>query len=304
MALFGLFGSKDKVISGDCENGFGTFQWKSGNVYEGNWKNGEKHGKGILTFADKSVYNGEFKDGKRHGKATMKWADGNVYTGAYEDDKRSGFGKMTYSGGGSYEGEWKNNLMHGEGTITWSRGDVHKGTFVEDKMHGYGEAEYFDGRIRKGTWENDEFKTPVDEIITDNVPMPWRRLPPRTGHLVEMVKAEVANAKAQGKVPFLFYSALFANACNKMREFRRQMPEAYEGAYIIELMVDDWGAEEMNQIKYVTGIPFMMEIDGNAKLQGDKALKGEWGETFEDDNLVNIRKAVTEYVQARVKKNI
>lgn len=293
----GLFGWKKKgAISGDCQNGIGTFVWKSGNKYEGSWKDGVIHGKGIFTFADGGIYTGEFENGKQHGHGEMKWTNGDVFIGSYANGEPNGLGKLIRKNGDGYEGEWKNNLMHGEGTYFWSVGAYHKGSFFEDRFHGPATAEYADGRIRKGIWENDEFKVHADEIITDNVPMPWRRLPPRTGHLSAMVKEEVAKAKAMGKVPFIFYSALFANACNKMREYRRQMPEAYEGAYIIELMVDDWGAEEMNEIRYVTSIPFFMELGDDGKLTGEKALTGSWG----DDTLENMREPIRKYIQDRV----
>ena len=35
--------------------------------------------------ADSGVYEGEWKDGKRHGRGTEKYADGNVYEGEYKD---------------------------------------------------------------------------------------------------------------------------------------------------------------------------------------------------------------------------
>ena len=296
----GLFNwSKTGAISGDCKNGTGTFIWKNKDKYVGEWKNEKPHGKGIFTYADGGVYDGEFNEGKKHGTAKMVWADGTIYIGQYLEDVRTGNGKLILKSGDVYEGEWKNNFMHGQGTYTWSVGAFHKGAFFEDKFHGPATAEYVDGRIRKGIWEHDEFKEHADEIITDNVPMTWRRIPPRKGHFLSMIREEVAKAKAAGKTPFIFYSALFANACIKMREYRRQMPEAYEGAYIIELMVDQWDAQEMNEIRYVTSIPFFMELDENVKLKGEKALTGSWGE----DTLENMREPITKYIQDRVSAN-
>ncbi|MBT4837427.1 MAG: hypothetical protein HON94_08780, partial [Methylococcales bacterium] len=43
----------DRCI-GDCENGLGTYQWKSGDKYTGHWKNGKQHGDGQLQLADGS----------------------------------------------------------------------------------------------------------------------------------------------------------------------------------------------------------------------------------------------------------
>ena len=33
-----------KCTSGDCENGYGTYDWYSGKTYTGNWKNGKQNG--------------------------------------------------------------------------------------------------------------------------------------------------------------------------------------------------------------------------------------------------------------------
>jgi hypothetical protein len=44
-------------------DGKGTISWKNGRRYEGQWKNGKKHGQGIEYGANGAVnYNGEWKD--------------------------------------------------------------------------------------------------------------------------------------------------------------------------------------------------------------------------------------------------
>ena len=37
---------EEGVLLGDCQNGFGKFQEDDGTVYEGQWQDGERHGKG------------------------------------------------------------------------------------------------------------------------------------------------------------------------------------------------------------------------------------------------------------------
>ena len=54
--------------------------------------------------ANGSVFEGEFKDGKRHGFGRCIYAAGALYEGNWSDDKRHGLGRMEWSFGNSYEG--------------------------------------------------------------------------------------------------------------------------------------------------------------------------------------------------------
>ena len=55
---------------------------EEGNVYEGEWSNGQKNGFGKQTFKeDGRVYEGMWKDGQRHGFGKETFDDGTVYEG-------------------------------------------------------------------------------------------------------------------------------------------------------------------------------------------------------------------------------
>ena len=47
----------------------------SGQVYNGEWKRGKKHGKGIVTFACGNKYDGEFKHDTMNGFGTYTWKE-------------------------------------------------------------------------------------------------------------------------------------------------------------------------------------------------------------------------------------
>ncbi len=64
----------------------------------------DKH---IYTYPDGSRYDGEMKDGKRHGRGIWVRSDGLKYEGEWEDDKPSGRGKLISSDGKIYIGEWQ-----------------------------------------------------------------------------------------------------------------------------------------------------------------------------------------------------
>ncbi len=57
----------------------------------------------MLTFANGGRYEGQFKDGNSHGKGKMKYASGNSYTGDWVDGERTGHGAFTWSDGDQYE---------------------------------------------------------------------------------------------------------------------------------------------------------------------------------------------------------
>ncbi len=43
--------AQSEILSGDCQNGTGTFQYDKGTIYEGEWQNGQRHGSGKMTYA-------------------------------------------------------------------------------------------------------------------------------------------------------------------------------------------------------------------------------------------------------------
>ena len=93
-------------IKGNCENGFGTYNWSNGDKYVGEWKNGKRYGKGKLTWSDGVTYEGEWKNNKMHGKGTYIWKNGDKYVGELKNDQQSGLGTKTYNDGRIEHGIW------------------------------------------------------------------------------------------------------------------------------------------------------------------------------------------------------
>ena len=83
-----------------------------GAVYEGDWVDGKRHGRGVLTLpCGGGRYEGEFRDGRRHGQGTMV-SDGSIsYTGRWEDDQVCGMGRLTL-GWGTCMGESDRRVMY------------------------------------------------------------------------------------------------------------------------------------------------------------------------------------------------
>ena len=54
-------------------NCYGSFSWKNGTKYIGEWKNNNRHGFGTYTWVSGSRYVGHYKNDKRHGFGTYTW---------------------------------------------------------------------------------------------------------------------------------------------------------------------------------------------------------------------------------------
>ena len=103
----------------------------TGDTYSGEWKNDEKHGRGIYTYADGGRYEGEYKDGKWHGMGMQIFADGEKYEGEFKEGNYHGRGEYIFSDGSEYEGEFKDGDVwtgirtNADGSKTeWKDGDI------------------------------------------------------------------------------------------------------------------------------------------------------------------------------------
>lgn len=78
-------------------DGNGKKTYFDGNYYEGEWKNGLRHGKGVETYYG------------------MKGR----YTGEWKEDMKEGSGEEVYKNGDTYEGGFKAGKKHGQGKYVW-----------------------------------------------------------------------------------------------------------------------------------------------------------------------------------------
>jgi len=101
------------------------------------------------------VYEGEYENGQRHGRGKMT-ANGDVYIGTWNHDNRHGGGVMTYANGNAYAGDWLNNAMHGGGVMTYANGDVYEGEWLNNAKNGQGIMRYANGTFYPGYWIDDE----------------------------------------------------------------------------------------------------------------------------------------------------
>ena len=151
------WGSGDRYegeFSDGERHGYGTYTWPDGGRYEGEWHDTEQHGFGSRTWPNGDRYEGEWRDGKVHGRGTYNWANGDRYEGEWRDDKRTGRGTLTWANGNRYEGQLRDNKRTGFGTYTWPNGDRYEGQLRDNKPHGYGTYTLADGTRSQGQWRD------------------------------------------------------------------------------------------------------------------------------------------------------
>ena len=127
---------------------------KSGERYEGGFKNGLKEGKGVEYYSNGERFEGYFRNGLREGKGKYIWKNGDKYEGDFKKGKREGNGIMYYKNGSRYEGEFKNGKPEGKGIYNWNEGR-YEGDFKNGKREGKGKIDYKNGNIYEGDFKND-----------------------------------------------------------------------------------------------------------------------------------------------------
>uniref|UniRef100_K3WS49 MORN repeat-containing protein 3 n=1 Tax=Globisporangium ultimum (strain ATCC 200006 / CBS 805.95 / DAOM BR144) TaxID=431595 RepID=K3WS49_GLOUD len=142
------------------KHGYGVLIYANGNKYEGEWVEGKREGKGVYWIHDKKhkklrkQFAGDWQRDQRHGLGTFFHEDGSRYEGFWANNKREGDGRMLYGSDRSvYEGQWSGNVRSGRGTLTLVNGDIYDGYWLNDKKEGPGRFYYKATRkMYEGEW--------------------------------------------------------------------------------------------------------------------------------------------------------
>jgi hypothetical protein len=139
----GLFDGKGVLVSGTGDHYEGQFRaglkhgqgkqiYQTGEEYEGSFRNGIREcSRAVYKSQEGDVYNGPWKNGEKHGMFTVKYANGDVFVGTYKHDKKDGRGKYTYCCCDVYTGEFKNDVFDGIGTMRYANGAEKRGTWKD-----------------------------------------------------------------------------------------------------------------------------------------------------------------------------
>jgi hypothetical protein len=183
-------------LSGDCQNGPGTFAYPDGSTYIGAFERGKYNGQGLFTFANGDTYSGQFKDNYPHGQGKRthangspdeegEWREGEFVGSSLIESGKVGCiqgdctdGKGTYifkEGVAKYVGDFKEGQPHGFGICTYANGDRYKGEWIAGAFGGKGTLYKHDKTEVTGFWTEGEYagKTaPADYQPTEGAPKP------------------------------------------------------------------------------------------------------------------------------------
>jgi hypothetical protein len=136
-------------------HGRGMMRWDySGDVYEGEWRQGSREGQGKMTFANGDSFKGWFVKDKKHGRGEYKWKGGRQYSGLYGNDKaEDSGGTMTWKDGTKYVGQFSLGQRTGHGLVKFPNGVHYQGDFTNGKYEGFGTCVFSDGRVYTGNWK-------------------------------------------------------------------------------------------------------------------------------------------------------
>ena len=142
---------KDKLRSGK-----GKFSFQNGDTYQGEWFMDDINGSGKMIYSNGDVYSGTFRNGLKNGNGIMNYTIGDMYEGEWVDGTKEGMGIYNYVNGNTYNGRWSKNNRSGNGVMMYSNGDKYDGLWLNDERNGQGTIFYKNGDKYDGLWLNDE----------------------------------------------------------------------------------------------------------------------------------------------------
>uniref|UniRef100_A0A3B4BG27 VPS9 domain-containing protein n=1 Tax=Periophthalmus magnuspinnatus TaxID=409849 RepID=A0A3B4BG27_9GOBI len=128
-------------------------------LYQGYWKDGKMHGLGTY-YANGEVYEGSFQNGMRHGQGMLRTGKLNtsspsVFIGQWVNDKKTGYGVFDDITGEKYMGQWQEHQRQGTGVVVTQFGLYYEGAFKDNKMMGTGVLVSEDDTTFEGEFSDD-----------------------------------------------------------------------------------------------------------------------------------------------------
>jgi S1-C subfamily serine protease/antitoxin component YwqK of YwqJK toxin-antitoxin module len=190
--------------SGNCVNGkadgYGIAEKikneKVFSIYEGDYLNGIRHGKGKYTNFDKirenslEVWEGNFIGGQLCGNGTYESSDGQKYNGNFINYRKHGFGTVYFANGAKFEGFFVSDKMY-TGKHTEVNGQI---KYIQD---------YYD--VNEITNKPSNYKPEIGVTVTEYFDDKWNRCEQKNASYYRLVTYESDN-KPKGIVKDFYIS--------------------------------------------------------------------------------------------------
>jgi hypothetical protein len=121
--------------------------------YEGELKDSDLRGKGVLLLPDKSRVEGVFQNNSVNGFVRYTAADGGSYAGEVKGNQADGKGYQIRPDKEEYYGDFKNGKREGQGTLLLANGDIYEGHFEAGEPSGEGKLETVEGGVYEGPFK-------------------------------------------------------------------------------------------------------------------------------------------------------
>ncbi|MFZ4099569.1 MAG: hypothetical protein ACOYKZ_04495 [Chlamydiia bacterium] len=219
-----------------------------GNFYYGSYEtspNGQEKrpsGHGVLLSAPfdeggKILYQGEFREGLRHGVGTLYEHGQPTYQGEFCHDLPEGRGAWTYPLGDphkrtTYRGHFHNGIPEGPGELRYSNGSTFSGVFVGGAPDGPGVLQTKDGTRISGHFKGSSIEGSEGEIRTPTTiykGMIVKNKPSGFGHLKHLTEkwsysGTFENGKMHGRGHFISQTGLKSEAFHDHGVFLEDPP--------------------------------------------------------------------------------
>lgn len=180
LVVYALPQAQAQCKEGNCENGWGIYEYSINETYqgryEGNFEDGKRNGKGKFVYANGDVYDGNWVDGKPKGYGSRIYKNGKIKSGEWNAGRlvkedtpqttrdclvgncKDGHGKSVDGNNNKYEGNFKNGLYDGYGEMKYASGDRYVGYFGNGVPNGKGSFYRKTGHVDTGEFFNGKLK--------------------------------------------------------------------------------------------------------------------------------------------------
>ena len=157
-----------KITDSKFDNG--QIELKSGEILTGTLTKNMFTGKGILRIGDKYLYEGDWLEGDIHGRGKITKINEWEYSGSFDKNQLVGSGELRYFIGNTYVSNFQGKLDEGQIDITLANNEKLKisyldheleGVIIDNTFNGFGELNY-NNTVYKGS-----FSMPIDAVRID-----------------------------------------------------------------------------------------------------------------------------------------